>query len=233
MVSVRKRGVRRFVVLVSFIAVIVAVVFAVVGRGLLTGFGDPRPLLASVVLAGVISSLVAPVPILFCARLIADLEDARRLLKRSAVTDELTGVANRRGFLHDFEHRHWNCEGEGVTVGMVDVDQFKSLNDTHGHAVGDQALVEVAHWLRDRLGDDGLVGRLGGDEFAFVAPPSPAGRWPSRRCFDVGGVGFSVSIGTTQVTGPLTSTSLHSADTAMYRAKRRGGRGEIELRIAT
>ena len=93
-------------------------------------------------------------------------------LARLALVDDLTGLANRRGFVTVAEQllKVAQRTGETVLLIYVDLDNMKELNDTHGHAAGDQALVEVAHLLRATFREADLVARLGGDEFAVFVP---------------------------------------------------------------
>jgi diguanylate cyclase (GGDEF)-like protein len=91
-------------------------------------------------------------------------------LERLAVTDELTGVLNRRGFENELERALASARRygeEGVLV-YVDLDGFKEINDTYGHAAGDAALQEVATLLTANTRLTDAVGRLGGDEFAVL-----------------------------------------------------------------
>ena len=111
------------------------------------------------------------------ARRMADLESALRATfivgRRLATTDELTGVANRRFFAR---HYPWEISragryGHAVAVAMCDIDNFKRVNDEHGHAAGDIVLQECARRMQQclRRGTD-WIARLGGDEFAIVLP---------------------------------------------------------------
>jgi len=97
-------------------------------------------------------------------------KESRRLL-RASCTDGLTGLLNRRGFM---EHAAAQLEaarrlGQACVLFYLDCDAFKSINDTHGHAVGDRALQEVARVLRLSVRETDLVSRLGGDEFTILA----------------------------------------------------------------
>ena len=76
--------------------------------------------------------------------------------------DELTGIMGRRMFLYHCEHV------ENGWFLFVDVDYFKTINDTFGHSIGDKVLKEIAKNLQDIFGSDGKVGRIGGDEFAII-----------------------------------------------------------------
>ena len=85
-------------------------------------------------------------------------------LRRAARRDGLTGVANRTGF----DEQMMTCDPALITVLYIDLDEFKAINDVHGHECGDRVLVEVARRLVSVSGPTDLVARLGGDEFALV-----------------------------------------------------------------
>jgi diguanylate cyclase (GGDEF)-like protein len=91
-------------------------------------------------------------------------------LENLSVTDELTGLLNRRGFRMQVRKAQALVK-RGATralLVMIDLDRFKSVNDTHGHAAGDAMLVAVAEILRNRVRETDTVARLGGDEFAIL-----------------------------------------------------------------
>lgn len=92
-------------------------------------------------------------------------------LRKASLTDDLTRLHNRRGFLALAEQqlRVARRQGKDAVVLYVDMNGFKELNDTFGHAVGDRALVEVARLLRNTVRDCDVVARLGGDEFTVLA----------------------------------------------------------------
>ena len=94
-----------------------------------------------------------------------------RQLEQLAVTDELTGLANRRGFAAAFERELSLARRDtgycGILV-MIDLDGFKAINDTWGHQAGDAYLCTVAEVLRESVRESDTVARLGGDEFALL-----------------------------------------------------------------
>jgi diguanylate cyclase (GGDEF)-like protein len=92
-------------------------------------------------------------------------------LRKASLTDDLTRLHNRRGFmtLADQQLRLARRQGKDAVVLYVDMNGFKELNDTYGHAVGDRALVAVARLLRQTVRDCDVVARLGGDEFTVLA----------------------------------------------------------------
>ncbi len=101
-------------------------------------------------------------------RVILDHDSIQREMARQARTDPLTGLLNRRAFLDEIFRRIERLDRDGVpgTLMFIDLDHFKSLNDTHGHDAGDEALRLTSDLLRAACRAADLVARLGGDEFA-------------------------------------------------------------------
>ncbi|MDX2221383.1 MAG: GGDEF domain-containing protein [Rhodospirillaceae bacterium] len=95
-------------------------------------------------------------------------------LENLATTDALTRVFNRRGFEESLAHELSIAKRHGVggVLIFVDLDEFKPINDTYGHAAGDEVLVTVANLLRVHVRESDYIGRLGGDEFAILLPRS-------------------------------------------------------------
>jgi diguanylate cyclase (GGDEF)-like protein/PAS domain S-box-containing protein len=137
--------------------------------------------------------------------------------------DELTGVANRGALARRLEQLA--AQGTEVLYAFVDLDGFKTVNDTHGHATGDRVLAGAADALRAVLRPEDVVARVGGDEFAIViAQPLDPATLGDRllaavRAVDVGTRRVTASIG---IAGPTPASDpdlTHMADKAMYRAK--------------
>lgn len=161
--------------------------------------------------------------------------------KVAASVDPLTGLLNRRGF-GEATTRMIEREakaGRPITVMIFDIDHFKSVNDTYGHATGDDVLKVFANVAVGALRITDLIGRVGGEEFAALLPCSMDEALVAaervRDAFEQSGVAIddvplatTVSIG---VAGGPANTELEvlmaSADTALYRAKR-GGRNRVE-----
>jgi diguanylate cyclase (GGDEF)-like protein len=171
------------------------------------------------------------------AQMLAGATDTRamaRQLRWQAMHDAVTGLPNRL-YLRD---RFAGCTQwqQGALVAVVDVDDFKVVNDRHGHGAGDAVLREVARRLAAVLGPDGLVARIGGDEFVVVQPHArePAARFGARLVeaveapFELGGVSQSIGISVGLVDAAAGPSGLDAwldhADAAMYRAKASGKR---------
>jgi two-component system, cell cycle response regulator len=109
------------------------------------------------------------------AHLARELHAANRRLQLLARTDELTRVRNRRGLRSTLLREFHRAERYGSRLSLLafDIDRFKLVNDTHGHAVGDQALRVVAKALKEASRQVDVVGRTGGEEFVVVAPETP------------------------------------------------------------
>lgn len=171
------------------------------------------------------------------------LEVQRAELHRLANTDGLTGIRNRRSFLDAARLELAACRRSGrpATLLLIDLDQFKVVNDTGGHAAGDAVLVEVAGLLqRDRRESD-VVARLGGEEFTILLTDTPlaAGEVVAERLrtslaeLEVGVDGRTYRLTTSVGLTPLLPSdditdAMVRADTALYRAKR-NGRDRVEV----
>jgi len=141
--------------------------------------------------------------------------------------DPLTGLANRRFILTQLAgmvsgaRRH----DRPLTVAIIDVDHFKAVNDSRGHAEGDRVLAAVARALREHLRAEDQLGRLGGEEFLAVLPDSDA-RAAHKACeklrANVAEAGVTVSIGWAAWAGESPDELLGRADDALYTAKARG-----------
>ena len=108
------------------------------------------------------------------ARDITGQKAAEATLRALALVDELTGVHNRRGFMALAE-REWQRaarESRGAVLAYIDLNDFKGINDLHGHAEGDRALQTIAEVLRAAIRGADVIGRLGGDEFAVLVVPT-------------------------------------------------------------
>jgi diguanylate cyclase (GGDEF)-like protein len=110
-------------------------------------------------------------------------QEVRLHLEHESLTDPLTGLLNRRGFLADAGRQCLAASRNGTPFLLVfmDLDRLKFVNDTFGHAEGDRALTEAARAIRSSFHDDDLLARIGGDEFAALAMGLPASAAPAIR----------------------------------------------------
>jgi diguanylate cyclase (GGDEF)-like protein/PAS domain S-box-containing protein len=165
---------------------------------------------------------------------IEDVTEQRRAaeqLRYAARHDELTGLPNRSYLLHILEDRLATADQDGVAVLFVDLDQFKVINDSLGHGVGDELIQVVSERLRSALREEDVLARFGGDEFIVVLsgdalevaerlrravhPPVVIGE---HELFVTASIGYS----TNHEPGTSPNDLLRDADAAMYRAKARG-----------
>jgi diguanylate cyclase (GGDEF)-like protein len=154
-----------------------------------------------------------------------------------AHTDAVTGMYNRRYLSHQLvalinsAHRH----GRALGLLVLDVDRFKQLNDEHGHAVGDAALLGVANLLRSRLRAEDVAGRWGGDEFVVVLPDTSAEgllEVATTICEAADGpaniIPVGLSVGAASWSGEQAGEFFRRADHALLEAKR-AGRGTVRV----
>jgi diguanylate cyclase (GGDEF)-like protein/PAS domain S-box-containing protein len=101
---------------------------------------------------------------------ITDRLEHEKQLQTMALTDPLTALANRRAFMDNLDQAHARARRHSTRLAVLyaDVDEFKSINDTYGHAAGDAILSQIADRLREHFRTEDTIGRLGGDEFAVV-----------------------------------------------------------------
>lgn len=180
------------------------------------------------------------------SELVVAVENSRlyKLTKRLAITDELTGLANYRHLQTriDREIERARRYGKHFSLLMMDVDEFKSFNDRHGHVAGDEALAELARVMERSVREVDLVARYGGEEFSVVLPETDAAGafvvaeklresvsehlFPDahgeRRCQ----LTISVGLSTFPTYGNDRESLLREADDALYTAKN-GGKNRV------
>jgi diguanylate cyclase (GGDEF)-like protein len=163
------------------------------------------------------------------------LREAKEIAEKLANIDVLTGLTNRRAFLDRADAPFQFCRRYGLAVAavMVDLDHFKQVNDSRGHAVGDMALQHVAHLIQSGVRKSDLCCRWGGEEFVILLPDTgideAAGVAEKLRAAIVanpvpvpsGDVGITASFGVAADQRDLESL-IDRADAAMYQAKREG-----------
>jgi diguanylate cyclase (GGDEF)-like protein len=163
-------------------------------------------------------------------------------LRTVAHTDGLTGILNRGAFMEAAEASLRRCvrAGQPWSIVAFDLDHFKAVNDSYGHAVGDQVLRCFADAVKRSLRDRDLIGRVGGEEFVAICPETNAATAQviaerirlafSAACQFVGGrpIHATVSAGiASAAAGQSLSDAMKASDDALYRAKARG-RNRVE-----
>lgn len=187
-------------------------------------------LVVATMLTPPVSSVVAMIAYSVVGLAVYDLGMSRQRFEMLSRTDMLSGLMNRRAFLDTFER----TRGE-VALILLDIDRFKSINDTLGHKAGDDVIVRVAQCLTDLLGEGATVARIGGEEFAVLLVGPRGGealevaqsicRSVEAMGFEVAGLPVSVTIsgGVSAGVSELGFSELFSAaDRALYLAKASG-----------
>lgn len=180
---------------------------------------------------------------LITAHLLTALRKSLLGQRHLARTDSLTGLFRRRVFEERFEHdlalarRH----GSPLTVAYIDVDDFKAINDKHGHAAGDEVLIALGRVLRLSVREADTGARLGGDEFALLMPDTDdaGARHAISKLMgelDVAlaatGWGATCSVGVVTLPGSAASLeqAIAAADEVMYRVKQ-SGKSAVAYRV--
>ena len=159
--------------------------------------------------------------------------------RREARTDPLTGVSNRKALdekLHLLQ-TDWERNAQPYVLILVDLDQFKRINDSHGHQAGDRVLEKIGGWLKEWVREGDFVGRYGGDEFAILLPKTDlsvgvelaetirarTADETSRIAVRGEQVSVSLSLGVAAPwQGDTLDSILHRADRALYKSKHLG-----------
>ncbi|MBC7908166.1 MAG: diguanylate cyclase [Rhodospirillaceae bacterium] len=203
--------------------------------------GMPRALMVSKALLRMPDN--SPHGIIGVATDITERKALERELRRLATIDPLTGALNRRQFMAEATQERERAAryGTPLSVVMLDIDLFKRVNDTHGHAMGDEVLRKVVEACRANLREVDSFGRLGGEEFAALLPQTDlAGAHllaerlrraitELRIPLGVDDLRVTASLGVAErdESEPSFDKMLHRADQAMYRAKQ-AGRDRVE-----
>jgi len=166
----------------------------------------------------------------------------RDIMRALAHTDPLTGLPNRRSLSDALTQSLARCADDHMTaVYLIDVDEFKPVNDTYGHEAGDQLLMEISRRLQANVRSGDIVARLGGDEFVVLAnglrSPDQARdlgqtllslfETPVKLKEQVVNIGLTIGYAIAPKDGRDTATVLRLADAAMYQGKQ-GGKGRLQ-----
>jgi diguanylate cyclase (GGDEF)-like protein len=218
------------VVIAAVIVTVIAILAATFGADPTRAANDPEPIIVTLAL------LVSVVAIVWA------IQAAELHHRGAAVLDPLTELLNRSSMLPRFREisQQARLTKRPVSMLMCDIDNFKDINDSHGHDRGDAVLRDVAYQMRKQLRSFELIYRLGGEEFLIVLPG--VGR---RRAKEIaerlraavqamrsGGIPVTMSIGVSTASGEDVEfeTLFRAADTALYEAKR-GGRNRVVVSV--
>jgi diguanylate cyclase (GGDEF)-like protein len=205
-------------------------------------FTGGRPHSSWILSLGVIPFLGSTLILAFFALVVVQWQDRERRLAELCQTDYLTGVDNRRSFMDNAETEFMRAQryGKSLAVILVDVDHFKRVNDSHGHAIGDEVLKIVAKTLAGQMRRHDLAARYGGEEFALLLAETSQeeAQIVAERCRGLieslalvrpGDVGepfrVTVSLGIAALPHPgvdRIERLIDVADAALYRAKSEG-----------
>ncbi len=194
----------------------------------------------------IVPVLISPIVSTMVLSLLYQLAEAKAALARMSETDPLTGVGNRRLFFSAAAPllAAASQKGEPASIVLIDIDHFKRVNDTYGHAIGDATLIAVAGACTEALRAQDVFCRWGGEEFIALLPSASLHSACSiaerlRRNIEslaIAGVaeGVTVSIGVAEVrdfAAPI-DAAIALADRQLYRAKE-GGRNRVEPALAS
>lgn len=186
----------------------------------------------------VIPAIVTPILIYTMLRLVVKVNLAEEKLLALSITDELTGAYNRRHFIDIAGHELAKAQryGETFSIAILDIDDFKNINDTYGHLMGDQAIVQVAKICQENIRLPDIFARYGGDEFVFLFPAT--GKEKAYIClgrilenissnpikYDSCEIKIQACVGLAEYSNKefLIDDVLREADMALYQAKRTG-----------
>ncbi|HTP05751.1 MAG TPA: diguanylate cyclase [Nitrospirota bacterium] len=195
---------------------------------------------ASIITFGITTtSLLIFLIYFFMAQLIKKLADARNRIENIAITDDLTGIFNRRHILSRFGEEFEKVKRLKTNLSCIlaDIDQFKSVNDTHGHLAGDEVLKEISHRIRNTIRAYDILGRYGGEEFLILLPDTgleDAKNLAERIRVHVkdtpvisGKITISLGVTAMQAQDQTVDDIIKRADDRLYRAKK-SGRDRVE-----
>jgi len=180
-------------------------------------------------------------------KLIEDLKNSQKQLKNLASTDSLTSLYNRRYCIDISNQMIKQCKQDNteLSVMMLDLDNFKSVNDKYGHMGGDKVLIEVGATIKSLVDDLGIVCRYGGEEFVVVLPNISINKTleiakklnksikNQKILFETYKIGLTISIGVSSVKMDSEDTidkALNRADKALYRVKN-SGKDSVDMEL--
>lgn len=223
------------VLLITLIAITLSILFTSIA----TRYIEGANLKNGLIIATIVAAIVAPVISWIFIDMYTKLQETERQMRALVTYDVMTGLLTRQAFYHDAQKYIDIAERyhEFFALLMLDLDFFKTINDTHGHHAGDHVLEYFGRFLSEHLRTSDIIGRLGGEEFAVVLPNTPiegAQKIAESLRADLEthpptlhgvAIPLTVSIGLTSYTGaasPQIDRLLQEADAALYLSKRNG-----------
>jgi diguanylate cyclase (GGDEF)-like protein len=226
------------VLIFALVVTVFSLVFSVVVTYLVTAGTNPALFWPGVQIAVAIPLIVAPICAFMVGNAMRKVVLLHDRLEALALTDALTGLNNRRAFMAAAERESERSQRQGTPLAMlvVDLDFFKRINDTFGHAAGDSVLVAASEAMRNSVRQAlDVIGRMGGEEFAMLLPgadPEQAWILAERVLENVARAEVSTEHGPVRVTASVGLAALgrnesyasayRRADAALYEAKARG-----------
>lgn len=231
----KRYGITLVTVGLTVISIVLSLGITWIIRALL---GRP-PRIEDLVIAVVAPLVIAPLMTVQILRLLLQLDETEQRLRILSYTDDLTQVYNRRYFMQyiDQEFKRAQRYGETFSIAILDLDNFKEINDTWGHLVGDEVLRALPDVFRAGVRKSDICARYGGDEFVFLFPKGDRQQsqaWASRLYETFAATAleiqslqirplFSMGIAVFDSTMENFDEMLKRADEALYQAKALGG----------
>jgi diguanylate cyclase (GGDEF)-like protein len=232
-------GRTKAVIALTFTTLVFALFCTLIIEFILNQLGMEVDTFKGVVIAACVSLMVTPVMGWFIVRQFFEMHHLQEEMRQLAMYDSLTGLLNRREFLERAEHliKIAKREESKISLVIVDIDDFKKINDKYGHAVGDKVLESFGESVRTTVRESDLSSRFGGDEFIFFLPntsSTDAQRFTDRlhtkirEGIEVGSfeIHYTASMGLATFPDVITyniDEVFSAADRVLYHAKNMGG----------
>jgi diguanylate cyclase (GGDEF)-like protein len=234
--TLRRHGITKTIIGLTLISILLSIGITTSVNVFLKG----GALGEGLVIAILAPAIIAPVMSLQLLRLLSELDQAEEKLQILSNTDELTQTYNRRYFIQfgEQELKRSQRYGEVFSIALLDIDNFKEINDNHGHLTGDRVLHQLSSLLKEEIRQTDIFARYGGDEFVFLFPKTNREQskiWAERlhkrfasTAIDVEGLeiqlSFSIGVATFDSTTTDLDDLLTNADRALYQAKNSSGK---------
>ncbi len=232
-------GRTRAVIAITIASVLLSLLVTFVIELILSPISNGGTIVRGMLVATCVTLIVAPIMGWYFVGILMRVRRLEEEMRALATYDELTGLLRRRAFLEQSDYFRKIAKRNGLEfcVIILDMDEFKKINDEYGHASGDTLLISFSKAVRGNFRESDLVGRFGGDEFVFFLPDTSLEqalklterlRASIREANKLNGlpIDITVSIGlvmNTEVRTENIEDVINAADKALYRAKNNGG----------